>query len=150
MLQALDLGVWLGGKPVLDSVSLSLQPGEVLAVLGPNGAGKSTLLRVLAGSLMPQVGHALLDESPLEDWRGPELARRRSVLPQASQIAFGFRAFEIVLADRAGSFCCSRSAAAASTVPVLSLESAMDHPHQGLADALTVRRVPSKKPPPDT
>ena len=33
-----------------------------------------------------------------------------------------------------------RSAAAASSVPVLSLESAMDHPHQGLADALTVRR----------
>ncbi len=34
-----------------------------------------------------------------------------------------------------------RSVAAASTVPVLSLESAMDHPHQGLADALTVRRA---------
>jgi N-acetylornithine carbamoyltransferase len=33
-----------------------------------------------------------------------------------------------------------RSIARASTVPVLSLESAMDHPHQGLADALTVRR----------
>ncbi len=33
-----------------------------------------------------------------------------------------------------------RSAAAASSVPLLSLESAMDHPHQGLADALTVRR----------
>jgi N-acetylornithine carbamoyltransferase len=33
-----------------------------------------------------------------------------------------------------------RSAARASSVPVLSLESAMDHPHQGLADALTVRR----------
>ena len=34
-----------------------------------------------------------------------------------------------------------RSVAAASSVPVLSLESAMDHPHQGLADALTVRRT---------
>ncbi|MGE0192922.1 MAG: N-acetylornithine carbamoyltransferase [Planctomycetota bacterium] len=33
-----------------------------------------------------------------------------------------------------------RSIATASTVPVLNLESAMDHPHQGLADALTVRR----------
>lgn len=33
-----------------------------------------------------------------------------------------------------------RAVAAASSVPVLSLESAMDHPHQGLADALTVRR----------
>jgi hypothetical protein len=34
----------------------------------------------------------------------------------------------------------------ASTVPVLSLESAMDHPHQGLADALTVRRrYPGRK-----
>lgn len=100
MLQALDVGVWLGGKTILDAVSLSLRPGEVLAVLGPNGAGKSTLLRVLAGSLTPQVGQALLDERPLEDWQRPELARRRGVLPQASQIAFGFRAFEIVLLGR--------------------------------------------------
>ena len=100
MLQALDVSLRLGGKSILQAVSLSLQAGELLAVLGPNGAGKSTLLRVLTGALMPQVGLAALDDRPLQTWNGRELARRRAVLPQSSPLAFGFRAFEVVLLGR--------------------------------------------------
>ena len=40
-----------GGVHAVDGVSLSLAPGEVLAVLGHNGAGKSTLMQMLAGAL---------------------------------------------------------------------------------------------------
>ncbi|HEY1128078.1 MAG TPA: ATP-binding cassette domain-containing protein, partial [Roseateles sp.] len=40
-----------GGVHAVDGVSLSLSPGEVLAVLGHNGAGKSTLMQMLAGAL---------------------------------------------------------------------------------------------------
>ena len=100
ILQGLDIGVRLGGKAILEAVSLSLQAGELLAVLGPNGAGKSTLLRVLTGALAPQAGSASLDDRPLKDWNGRELARRRAVLPQSSPLAFGFRAFEVVLLGR--------------------------------------------------
>ena len=42
--------------------TLTVDPGEVLAVLGPNGAGKSTLLGVLAGLLRPDAGHVRLGD----------------------------------------------------------------------------------------
>ena len=38
-----------GGFTAVDSVSLSVNRGEIVSILGPNGAGKSTLLRMMAG-----------------------------------------------------------------------------------------------------
>jgi ribose transport system ATP-binding protein len=49
------------GVQALDSVSLRLFPGEVLAVVGENGAGKSTLMKILAGIYQPDSGSILLD-----------------------------------------------------------------------------------------
>lgn len=46
----------IGADPILDSVSMHVQPGERIALLGRNGAGKSTLLRIAAGDLLPDSG----------------------------------------------------------------------------------------------
>ena len=52
-------------KPVLDHVSLSVEPGERVGVLGPSGYGKTTLMKILAGYLKPDAGRVLLDGKPL-------------------------------------------------------------------------------------
>jgi Fe-S cluster assembly ATP-binding protein len=49
MLTISNLHVSIGGKPIIDGLSLTVPAGEVHAVMGPNGAGKSTLSYTLAG-----------------------------------------------------------------------------------------------------
>ena len=52
-------------KLILGGISLSLAPGEALAIIGPSGAGKSSLMRVLAGLWRPSGGTVRLDGADL-------------------------------------------------------------------------------------
>jgi ribose transport system ATP-binding protein len=54
-----------GGPRVLDSVSLSVEPGEIRALVGENGSGKSTLIKILAGFHLPDEGSAEVGGEPL-------------------------------------------------------------------------------------
>ncbi len=56
LLQVQDLEVVLGGRTVLERISLSIQKGERVAVVGPNGCGKTVLVRAIAGELTPSSG----------------------------------------------------------------------------------------------
>ncbi len=69
--------------------NLAVQAGERIAILGASGAGKSTLLKLMAGELAPSAGRVRLDGQPLAATRAAALARRRAVLPQSHQVAFG-------------------------------------------------------------
>ena len=45
-----------GGRAVVDGVSISVQPGEIVGLLGPNGAGKTTSFYMIAGLVPPDAG----------------------------------------------------------------------------------------------
>jgi heme exporter protein A len=51
-----DVGVSLGGNPVLRGLTLRIDPGEVIGVSGPNGSGKTTILRTAATLIPPDQG----------------------------------------------------------------------------------------------
>jgi iron complex transport system ATP-binding protein len=96
VLAATSISVRIGGKTLLDDVSLSLGFGEIVALVGPNGAGKSTLLRVLSGDLAPHAGTVHLNGRTLASYGPRALAGRRAVLSQSLNVAFPFTVAEIV------------------------------------------------------
>ena len=61
----------------LDGVSLSLMPGEFVAVMGPSGSGKTTLLNCVATIDRPTSGSIMIDGKKLSGLKGKELAKFR-------------------------------------------------------------------------
>lgn len=77
------------GRQSFGPFTLSIRPGEQVAILGPSGAGKSTLLKLLARELTPAAGQARFDQRPLSEISLADLSRRRAILPQSHEVAFG-------------------------------------------------------------
>lgn len=100
MLETTQLTLERGGQAVLRDLTAAFARGSVTAILGPNGAGKSSLLLALGGELAPTQGCITLEEKPLTAWSPRELARRRAVLPQATQLTFAFPCREVVRLGR--------------------------------------------------
>ncbi|MDN5344192.1 MAG: energy-coupling factor transport system ATP-binding protein [Clostridia bacterium] len=63
--------------PALAGVSLTIKPGEFVAITGPNGSGKSTLARLLNGLLRPRAGRVLVDGLDSRDEQSLVEIRRR-------------------------------------------------------------------------
>lgn len=89
-----------GAPLVVDGVSVHLGRGALAGILGPNGSGKTTLLRLLSGTRQPSSGRVLLDGKPLDRLSRREAARLIAVVPQETELAFEYRAVEIVLMGR--------------------------------------------------
>jgi zinc transport system ATP-binding protein len=87
---------------VLEDVSLSVSPGEFLAVIGPNGAGKTTLLKVILGLVRPASGEVrVFGKTP---WELNGERWRIGYVPQILSVDLNFpvRASEVVLMGRYG------------------------------------------------
>ena len=98
-LTAEALHVILGGRTVLDDVSLSLSSGHLVALVGPNGAGQTTLLRALAG-LVPSQGEIRIGGDALSSLPLRERARRFAYLPQGHMVHWPLPARDIVALGR--------------------------------------------------
>ncbi len=100
MIEAEGLGVRAGGRMLLREVDLVLEAGSFTAVLGPNGAGKTTLLRALSGEVAADAGTVRFGGRKVGAWGALALARRRAVLAQHSDLAFGLEVGEVVALGR--------------------------------------------------
>lgn len=60
-----------GSLAVLDSISFTVNTGEIVCVVGPSGCGKSTLLRFIGGLEQPDAGEVLLKGEPSKDSLNP-------------------------------------------------------------------------------
>jgi branched-chain amino acid transport system ATP-binding protein len=70
------LNTGYGGVPVVRSLDLHVNPGEVVALLGPNGAGKTTTLLTISGILSPLAGSVDVLGEPIVGGRPYKVARR--------------------------------------------------------------------------
>jgi iron complex transport system ATP-binding protein len=85
----------LGGRVVLERISLSVAGGELVALVGPNGAGKSSAIRALAGLLPLSGGRALLGGEDVDALSARRRAERAAYLPQERRIAWNLPAIEV-------------------------------------------------------
>lgn len=76
-------------KPIVQGVSLELEPGTVVAVVGPSASGKSSLCRMLVGSWTPMAGSVRLDGAEISQWNPADIGRHVGYLPQSIELFGG-------------------------------------------------------------
>lgn len=75
LLKVEKLGVRLGGRPILEDVSIQVPEGGLVTILGRNGVGKTTLLRTISGLYRPSAGRILFDGAEIGGLAPHEVVR---------------------------------------------------------------------------
>jgi PrtD family type I secretion system ABC transporter len=76
-------------KAILRNISMTLEPGSVIAMIGHSGSGKSTLCKMLIGALQPTTGYVRLDGAAITRWNEEQLGRWVGYLPQTVDLFAG-------------------------------------------------------------
>jgi ATP-binding cassette, subfamily B, bacterial MsbA len=94
--------------PALDGITLTIEPGEIVAMVGPSGSGKTTLANLLPRFVQPTLGRVLLDGHDVSGWDLRSLRRQFALVSQdvvmfndtlAANIALGTERDEAKLAS---------------------------------------------------
>jgi ABC-type branched-subunit amino acid transport system ATPase component/ABC-type branched-subunit amino acid transport system permease subunit len=87
ILSCLKLSAGYGAGPVLESVSFTVKPGEMVALLGSNGAGKSTAMRAVTGLLRPVDGTIVLEDNRIDYLSAHKIAASGlALVPEGRQV----------------------------------------------------------------
>ncbi len=79
MLELQNISKDLGGKTILDGVSLKVNRGETLVIVGPSGTGKSVTLQHMVGLLRPDQGRVLVNGEDIHAVPGRDQERLRGI-----------------------------------------------------------------------
>ena len=131
-----------GERMILAGVSLSLEPGESLAITGASGAGKSTLVRLLTGLWRPHAGVVRLDEVDLAQWPREELGPWLGYVPQDVELFAGTVADNIA---RLGEVDADKVVQAAQRAGVHALILALPEGYDTVVDNMGVMLSPGQR-----
>ena len=66
-LEVKNVSLIINGKIIVDNVSLSVKPGEIVGLLGPNGAGKTSTFNLVVGNLKPNTGDIFINNKSVSN-----------------------------------------------------------------------------------
>ncbi|MEM9990232.1 MAG: ATP-binding cassette domain-containing protein [Bacteroidota bacterium] len=96
MITIKNLGVYKGRKQIIKDVSFEVCPARISVIVGKNGAGKSTLLEAIASGDTKATGTIRWDLKSMEQLGTKDLAYRRAVLSQHTEVAFSLPVHKLV------------------------------------------------------
>ena len=79
-LEVNNVSLKINGKIIVENVSLSIMPGEIVGLLGPNGAGKTSTFNLVVGNLKPNNGDILINNKSISNLS----------LPMRSELGLGY------------------------------------------------------------
>jgi iron complex transport system ATP-binding protein len=90
----------IGKKRILKDISVDFFPGEFTMILGPNGSGKSSFLKIFSGEIKHFSGNVFYGGTNISSLTARDLAKKRGVMSQQSEMSFPMQVEEIVMMGR--------------------------------------------------